>query len=91
LPNPEAEKDDLPERNRNNREVMDVYEENEYYEVEMLPQDNVAGTPGYRLVRWNNNLEIRTVPPKNKLRKLKEGDIVQFVRPKPRGRKKKGV
>jgi hypothetical protein len=69
---------------------MDVYEENEYYEVELVRQDNAIGTQRYRLVKWNNNLEIRTLPPKNKLKKLKEGDIVQFVKPKPRGRKKKG-
>ncbi len=70
---------------------MDVYEENEYYEVKIQSQENVFGTPGYRLVKRNNNLEIRTLPPKNKLKKLKEGDIVQFVKPKTRGRKKKGV
>jgi hypothetical protein len=90
LPNPEAEIADAPQRNLAYREVMDAYEENEYYEVELLRQDNVAGTPGYRLVKWNNKMEIRTLPPKNKLKKLKEGDIVQFVKPAPRGRKKKG-
>lgn len=90
LPNPDAERADVPERNRNKEEVMDVYEENEYYEVELVRQDNAIGTQRYRLVKWNNNLEIKTLPPKNKLKKLKEGDIVQFGKPKPRGRKKKG-
>jgi hypothetical protein len=90
LPNPEAAKADAPERYRTDREAMDVYEENEYYEVELIRQDNAIGTQRYRLVKWNNKLEIKTLPPKNKLKKLKEGDIVQFVQPKPRGRKKKG-
>ena len=90
LPNPEAEKEDLPERNRAYREVMDAYEENEYYEVEMVRQENLAGTPGYKLVKWNPQTEMKVVPNKIKSKKLKEGDIVQFVKPAPRGRKKKG-
>ncbi|MBM3919954.1 MAG: VWA domain-containing protein [Sphingomonadales bacterium] len=90
LPNPEAEKEDLPERNRAYREVEDMYEENEYYKVEMLRQENLVDTPGYKLVKWNPQTDLKVVPNKVKNKRLKEGDIVQFVQPKPRGRKKKG-
>ena len=69
---------------------MDAYEENEYYEVEMVRQENLAGTPGYKLVKWNPQTEMKVVPNKIKSKKLKEGDIVQFGKPLPRGRKKKG-
>jgi hypothetical protein len=90
LPNPDAKKDDVPERNRTDREAMDVYEENEYYEVEMVRQDNLAGTPGYKLVKWNPQKDLNVVPNKIKSKLLKDGDIVHFGKPKPRGRKKKG-
>lgn len=90
LPNPEAEKEDLPERNRAYREVEDMYEENEYYKVEMLRQENLAGTPGYQLVKWNPQTDLKVVPNKIKSKLLKDGDIVHFGKPKQRGRKKKG-
>jgi len=67
-----------------------MYEENEYYKVEMLRQENLVDTPGYKLVKWNPQTDLKVVPNKVKNKRLKEGDIVQFVQPKPRGRKKKG-
>ena len=87
LPNPEAEMQD--NRNVKNREseADQLYDEDVYYEVQQSRQENVAGTPGYKLINWQCKTEILTKP--SKLKKLKEGDIVQFVKPSPRGRKKK--
>jgi hypothetical protein len=87
LPNPEAEMQD--NRNVKNREseADQLYGEDVYYEVQQSRQENVAGTPGYKLINWQCKTEILTKP--SKLKKLKEGDIVQFVKPSPRGRKKK--
>ena len=87
LPNPEAEMQD--NRNVKNREseADQLYGEDVYYEVQQLRQENALGTMGYTLVKWQCKTEILTKP--SKLKKLKEGDIVQFVKPSPRGRKKK--
>jgi len=87
LPNPEAEMQDNRIVKNRESEPDQLYDEEVYYEVQQSRQENVAGTPGYKLINWQCKTEILTKP--SKLKKLKEGDIVQFVKPSPRGRKKK--
>jgi hypothetical protein len=87
LPNPEAEMQDNRIVKNRESEADQLYGEDVYYEVQQLRQENALGTMGYTLVKWQCKTEILTKP--SKLKKLKEGDIVQFVKPSPRGRKKK--
>jgi hypothetical protein len=89
LPNPEAKmQDNLNVKNRE-IEADKIYDEDVYYEVHQLRQENVAGTPGYKLIKWQCKTDILTKPSKTK--KLKEGDVVQFVKPKAKGRPKKSI
>lgn len=89
LPNPEAKMHD--NLNVKNREIESdkLYDEDVYYEVHQLRQENIAGTPGYKLEKWQCKTDILVKP--SKLKKLKEGDVVQFVRPKAKGRPKKST
>jgi len=89
LPNPEAKMQD--NLNVKNREIESdkLYDEDVYYEVHQLRQENVAGTPGYKLIKWHCKTDILVKPSKTK--KLKEGDVVQFVKPKAKGRPKKSI
>jgi hypothetical protein len=89
LPNPEAKmQDNLNVKNRE-IEADKLYDEDVYYEVHQLRQENVAGTPGYKLIKWQCKTDILVKPSKTK--KLKEGDVVQFVKPKAKGRPKKSI
>jgi len=87
IPNPDTKMQD--NLNAKNREIEadKLYDEDVYYEVHQLRQQNIAGTPGYKLEKWQCKTEILTKP--SKLKKLKEGDVVQFVKPSKRGRKQK--
>jgi len=89
LPNPEAKMQD--NLNVKNREIESdkLYDEDVYYEVHQLRQENAAGTAGYKLVKWQCKTDILTKP--SKIKKLKEGDVVQFVKPKAKGRPKKSI
>jgi hypothetical protein len=87
LPNPEAKmQDNLNVKNRE-IEADKLYDEDVYYEVHQLRQENIAGTPGYKLEKWRCKTDILVKPSKTK--KLKEGDVVQFVKPKAKGRPRK--
>jgi hypothetical protein len=87
LPNPEAKmQDNLNVKNRE-IEADKLYNEDVYYEVHQLRQENIAGTPGYKLEKWRCKTDILVKPSKTK--KLKEGDVVQFVKPKAKGRPRK--
>jgi hypothetical protein len=89
LPNPEAKmQDNLNVKNRE-IEADKLYDEDVYYEVHQLRQENVAGTPGYKLIKWQCKTDILIKP--SKIKKLKEGDVVQFVKPKAKGRPKKSI
>jgi hypothetical protein len=89
LPNPEAKMHD--NLNVKNREIESdkLYDEDVYYEVHQLRQENIAGTPGYKLEKWQCKTDILIKP--SKLKKLKEGDVVHFVRPKAKGRPRKSI
>jgi hypothetical protein len=67
------------------------YDENAYYMVEEEAVANDIGyTIKYKLIDPNEHKEFLFAPDKKKVKKLRKGDIVQFVKPLSRGRKKKG-
>ncbi|MEK0420788.1 MAG: von Willebrand factor type domain [Bacteroidota bacterium] len=88
IPNPEPEIMDVKQLNQKQRdtEYHQWYDEDVLYEVEKIEQNNAAGTNGYKLVRWQCKTDLFVKP---KPKKLKAGDVVQFVKPSKRGRKRK--
>lgn len=89
--NPNAMKQDRPNLRVDERLDNNQYDENAYYMVEEEAVANDIGyTMKYKLIDPNEHKEFLFAPDKKKVKKLRKGDIVQFVKPLSRGRKKKG-
>lgn len=79
--NPDASKyDQIQFRNSENKDAQ-LYNENEYYEVEeIISYTDIGNISEYKLADTRNR-EMRFTPDKKKVKKLRKGDIVQFVQP----------
>jgi hypothetical protein len=88
IPNPEKEILDIKQLNPKQRdtEYHQWYDEDVLYEVEKIELNNAAGTNSYKLVKWQCKTDLLVKP---KPKKLKARDVVQFVKPSKRGRKRK--
>ena len=87
IPNPETEAKYFQRNNNQCEALNEWYDEGKFYEVKKILQDNIKDTPAYQLVEWECNTVAFTTP--SKVKKLKAGDVVQFVKPSKRGRKRK--
>lgn len=88
IPNPESEIMDVKQLNQKQRdtEYHQWYDEDVLYEVEKIELNNAVGTNSYKLVKWQCKTDLFVKP---KPKKLKARDVVQFVKPSKRGRKRK--
>jgi hypothetical protein len=88
ISNPETEIMDVKQLNQKQRdtEYHQWYDEDVLYEVEKIELNNAVGTNSYKLVKWQCKTDLFVKP---KPKKLKARDVVQFVKPSKRGRKRK--